>query len=57
MKDSMSRRGFLSRAAMLLFASAAAALGTGERTRGDLKELEVKKTSRKRADHWRELAG
>jgi len=57
LKESMSRRGFFSRAAMFLFAAVAASLGTGGRTRGDLKELEVKKTSRKRADHWRELAG
>jgi hypothetical protein len=54
MKERMTRRGFFSRSLLLLFSAIAAGSGLG----GDKPDrIRAEKTSRRRADHWRELAG
>lgn len=55
--DRMDRRGFLARTFMVLLSVLAAWPGSAVERREDSRGMEVGRTSRKRADHWRELAG
>jgi len=55
--ERMDRRGFLARTVLILLSLVAVRTGpTGERSAGS-SGMEVGRTSRKRADHWKELAG
>ncbi len=55
--NKISRRKFLSGIVLMLFSAAAATRGSRILDDKETKELTVKKTSRKRADYYRELAG
>lgn len=57
MKSKISRRKFLSGIVLLLFSAAAAVSGSRIPDEKGTRELTVKRTSRKRADYYRELAG
>lgn len=57
MKKGMDRRNFLASALALFVSAVAASAGSGPRREPPEKKPRVRKTSRKRADHWRELAG
>ncbi|MCD4775473.1 MAG: hypothetical protein K8S15_05400 [Candidatus Aegiribacteria sp.] len=57
MKKKISRRKFLSGAVMLLFSAVAAAGGVKLSDKGSTDKPEIARTSRKKADHYRELAG
>jgi len=56
-KKKITRRGFLSSAIMLLFSAVAAVGGAGLSGKESADKPEIRKTSRKKADHYRELAG
>ncbi len=55
MSERMDRRGFFTRVLLLLGSAVLAGLGMERPGRG--KFLQVSRTSRKKADHWKELAG
>jgi hypothetical protein len=55
MNERMDRRGFFSRILLLLGSAVLAGLGMQRPGRGRI--LQVSRTSRKKADHWKELAG
>lgn len=57
MNSKISRRKFLSGIVFMLFSAAAAIKGSRFPDENNTRELAVKKTSRKRADYYRELAG
>lgn len=57
MKSKISRRKFLSSAALLLLSAVAAVTGGKLPQEKETAELAVGKTSRKKADYFRELAG
>lgn len=57
MKKVMDRRSFLAGALALFVTAVAASAGNGPKREPPAKRPRVEKTSRKRADHWRELAG
>lgn len=57
MKSEISRRKFLSGIVLMLFSAAAVIKGSRLPDENSTRELKVKKTSRKRADYYRELAG
>lgn len=57
MISKMSRRKFLSRTVLLLFSAVAAVAGGKLPQEKETAELAVKRTSRKKADYYRELAG
>lgn len=57
MKENMSRRGFFARALILLLAVLAPHPVSGRETGSGSGKPEIGKTSRKRAKHWKELAG
>lgn len=57
MNNKISRRKFLSGIVFMLFSAAVAIKDRRIQGDGETKELAVKKTSRKRADYYRELAG
>jgi nitrous oxide reductase len=56
-KKKISRREFLSSAIMLFFSAVAAAGGAKLNGRDSTGKTEIAKTSRKKADYYRELAG
>jgi len=53
----ISRRKFLSSAAMLLFSTVAVAGGRIMNSSGSTGKPKIERTSRKKADYYRELAG
>ncbi|MCD4701494.1 MAG: hypothetical protein K8S24_06520 [Candidatus Aegiribacteria sp.] len=57
MKKRITRRKFLSSVFMLFFSAIAAASGTKLSGKESADKLVVRRTSRKKADHYRELAG
>ncbi len=57
MNNRISRRKFLSGIVFMLFSAAVAIKDRRIPDDKETKELTVKKTSRKRADYYRELAG
>lgn len=57
MKKCMDRRSFLASALALFVSAVAVSAGNGPKREPPEKKPRVEKTSRKRADHWRELAG
>ena len=58
MKKKISRRRFLSSAIMLLFSAAAAVASGGKLgSKNNTDKPEIARTSRKKADYYKELAG
>lgn len=57
MKKKISRRKFLSSSIILFFSAVAAAGGVKLSSRDSADDPEITKTSRKKADYYRELAG
>ncbi len=57
MKSKISRRKFLSNTVLLLLSAVTAVTGGRLPHEKETAELEVRKTSRKKADYYRELAG
>ena len=57
MKKKISRRKFLSSAIMLFFSAVAAVCGAELSSRDSTDKPEITRTSRKKADYYRELAG
>lgn len=57
MKKKISRRKFLSSTVMLFLSAAAAASGAKLNSKESTAKPEITRTSRKKADYYRELAG
>ena len=56
-KKKITRRRFLSSAFMLFFSAVAAVGGAGLSGKDSTDNPEIRRTSRKKADYYRELAG